>query len=546
MLPYRLGPGPTRARQRGRAKRRIVSCLDDNTVAAFLQGLLDDPARASVEQHIDDCESCRNLLSAAVGTLSVVDTGLATRIEGAGGGGDALARSGQRVADRYLLEREIGRGGMAQVWCATDTKLRREVAIKLMSRRSRAAASGSERFEREAMAIARLRSPYVVEIYDYGLTDGCPFIVMEILQGQDLRQRLEARGRLSVAEVAAIVIDTAKGLSVAHEAGIVHRDLKPANIFLHQLELGEEQVKVFDFGVAKMLQDEAVPSAQTTAEGVMVGTPRYMSPEQTHGSKAIDHRSDLWSLGVIAYTALTGRFPFSGEGVGEIMAQITRETPPAPSTIDPELPAALDGFFARALAKDPAERHSSAVQMAAEMADIADVSITLPESDVRPRGDSGRGAADGAAAAVRQRGKGSWLGGGRVVLPVVLAIAGVSIVVALSRGGPQSPSPASGSAIGSGAGRPAQSNGAESTTSSWRLTPSSQTSNDTAGSRPTRSNGDATTTGSNTTGPISAAHRPSTFPTSASASSQPSASAAPPVPSLGKSVDPKDPFPGPW
>ncbi len=518
-------------------------CLDDNTVAAFLEGVLSERLRARVEQHIDRCENCRNLLSGAVDSTGA-ETGLATRIEGAGGGRRVLAQSGQRIADRYVLERELGRGGMAQVWRASDSKLRRDVAIKLMSRRSLAAASGFERFEREAMAIARLRSPYVVEIYDYGLADGCPFIVMEMLEGEDLRQRLKERGRLSVAEVANIVIDTAKGLSAAHEAGIVHRDLKPANIFLHRLELGEEQVKVFDFGVAKMLQDDAVPSAQTTAEGVMVGTPRYMSPEQTHGSKAIDHRSDLWSLGVIAYTALTGRFPFAGEGVGEIMTQITRETPQAPSTIDPDLPAAVDRFFARALAKAPADRHDSALQMATEMADIADVSITFPQSHRPVLDERGPGVprlVARTAPADGQPQQRSWLRLRGPLLPVVV-VAAVVGVLAL-RGGDQESEPSVGATAASSAVT-RQSSAAGPIHSVSKSTPATSApagAQRTAPAVPTRS---AHANPSALTGRAMTSAAPASSRSTTSA--WPSATDASPAASPSKSVDPKDPYPGPF
>ncbi|MEQ9318155.1 MAG: serine/threonine-protein kinase, partial [Polyangiaceae bacterium] len=164
--------------------------------------------------------------------------------------------AGTMIADRYRLERQLGEGGMGSVWAAVDEKLRREVAIKLVTERIADSERALARFEREAMAVARLRSPYIAQVYDYGVQDGSPYIIMELLEGEDLKVMLARQGRLTVEDTARIVVQVAKALHAAHATGIVHRDLKPANVFLSRGH-GEEVCKVFDFGVAKALNDLA-------------------------------------------------------------------------------------------------------------------------------------------------------------------------------------------------------------------------------------------------------------------------------------------------
>ena len=263
---------------------------------------------------------------------------------------------GRLVGGKYSLEREIGRGGMGSIWIALDTQLRRRVALKLM-RPEMTSASSRGRFEREAMAVARIQSPHVIQIYDYGIDDDAQYIVMELLEGEDMEARIVRNPKLSIAAVATMVSQTAKALGAAHAAGIVHRDLKPANIFLARGE-AEEMVKILDFGVAAMsaLGDDL----HTTRTGTVLGTPHYMSPEQARSARSLDHRSDLWSLGVVAYRALTGHHPFSGESLGDLIVKICTDPFTPASEVVPELGAAVDHFFERALAKDPAQRFQSA------------------------------------------------------------------------------------------------------------------------------------------------------------------------------------------
>jgi serine/threonine-protein kinase len=270
------------------------------------------------------------------------------------------------VAGKYRLERFLARGGMGSIWVARDERLRRTVAVKFMepdytSPESRA------RFEREAQAAAQLATPHVVQVYDHGIDDGTPFIVMELLEGEDLAQRLKREHRLSLPDAAVIAVQIGRALRRAHTAGIVHRDLKPQNVFLAR---GDDAIvaKILDFGVAKAnLGDEG----ETTRTGDVIGSPKYMSPEQARGLKAVDHRSDLWSLGVILFRAVTGKPPFDGDSATDVIVKICAEPVPAATEIAPDLPAELDPFFKRALARDPAQRFQTAGELVDAFAELA-------------------------------------------------------------------------------------------------------------------------------------------------------------------------------
>ncbi|MBK8259032.1 MAG: protein kinase [Polyangiaceae bacterium] len=262
---------------------------------------------------------------------------------------------------KYLLERELARGGMGTLWVALDTQLRRRVALKRVGADVASSRLAFTRFEREAMAVARLSHPNVVQIHDYGFDGEAPFIVMELLEGEDLSERLGRAGRLSLAALIPIITQACKALSAAHAANIVHRDLKPANIFLAR-SVEEDRVKVLDFGIAALGPEPGAGGEASFVEGGVVGTPPYMSPEHARG-RAVDHRSDLWSLGVVAYQALTGRLPFDSPSLGDLLAAICMDPIAPPSSIVSDLPAEVDWFFQRALARAPSERFQSAEEM---------------------------------------------------------------------------------------------------------------------------------------------------------------------------------------
>jgi eukaryotic-like serine/threonine-protein kinase len=280
------------------------------------------------------------------------------------------------VAGKYRLTTLIGRGGMGSVWEGTHTTLGTQVAVKFIDSQYAESPEARNRFESEARAAARLRSKHVVEVYDHGVTDdGRPFIVMEYLRGEPLDTRLDRVGRLPAKETARLVMQVCRALSKAHAAGIVHRDLKPENVFLvWDDEDGADVAKVVDFGIAKFT-DSSLGNSSATRTGSVLGTPYYMSPEQARGLRSVDHRSDLWSVGVIAYRCIVGVLPFEGEAVGDLLVKLCTAPLPIPSQIAADVPPGFDAWFAKALARDPAERFSSANELAESLGAVCGVAV---------------------------------------------------------------------------------------------------------------------------------------------------------------------------
>ncbi|HEU5077380.1 MAG TPA: serine/threonine-protein kinase, partial [Polyangiaceae bacterium] len=259
------------------------------------------------------------------------------------------------LAGRYRLLHQLGQGGMGSVWTAEHLALHSLVAVKLLDEQIAKNPDAVERFRREAQAAATLRSAHVVQVLDYGVDGTTPFLVMEALKGEDLAARLQRSGRLEPMALFEIMQQVARAVGRAHEAGIVHRDLKPENVFLVD-EGDHEIVKVLDFGIAKSVAPGFAPSATRT--GVTMGTPYYMSPEQAEGKREVDHRTDLWALGVIASECLTGVRPFDGQTFGELLLNICARPAPVPSTLA-VVPPYFDAWFAKATDRDPARRFSS-------------------------------------------------------------------------------------------------------------------------------------------------------------------------------------------
>jgi serine/threonine-protein kinase len=263
------------------------------------------------------------------------------------------------VADRFRLTRLLGRGGMGSVWLAHHMGLDIPCAVKFIEGEFAQVPEAQARFEREAKAAAQLRSPHVVQILDHGVWQGTPYMAMELLEGEDFGKRLQRIGRMSPQEVCAIITQVTRALTKAHAAGIVHRDLKPDNIYLVKDD-DREIAKVLDFGIAK---SSTALDGGNTKTGAMLGTPYYMSPEQAQGIKAVDHRSDLWSLAIIVFQALTGRLPFESEALGDLLVKIIVAPVPMPSQFAPDLPASLDRWWLKAANRDPAQRYQSAKEL---------------------------------------------------------------------------------------------------------------------------------------------------------------------------------------
>ncbi|MEO7035632.1 MAG: serine/threonine-protein kinase [Polyangiaceae bacterium] len=267
--------------------------------------------------------------------------------------------NGTLLAGKYRLESLIGRGGMGSVWRAEHLGLNAPVAVKLLDQVAfTGSAEALNRFHREARAAAAIRSPHVVQTFDHGVDEtlGLPFIVMELMEGESLADRLAHRGPISPTEVAPIFTHVARALSRAHEAGIVHRDLKPDNVFLVRNE-DEEIAKVLDFGIAKA-QAHGLAGNSATVTGAVMGTAYYMSPEQISGAK-VDLRTDLWALGVMACECLTGRRPFEADTIGGITLKICIEPIPRPSSFA-MVPVGFDEWFVKIVNRDPAQRFTSA------------------------------------------------------------------------------------------------------------------------------------------------------------------------------------------
>jgi serine/threonine-protein kinase len=265
---------------------------------------------------------------------------------------------------------------MGSVWEGTHTTLGTQVAVKFIDAEYADSPEARNRFESEARAAARLRSKHVVEVYDHGMTeDGRPFIVMEYLRGEALDARLDRVGRLSPKDTARIVMQVCRALAKAHAAGIVHRDLKPENVFLvWDDEDGADVVKVVDFGIAKFT-DNQLGNSSATRTGSVLGTPYYMSPEQARGLRSVDYRSDLWSVGVIAYRCIVGVLPFDGEAVGDLLVKLCTAPLPVPSQVMADVPPGFDAWFEKALAREPSARFSSASELAQSLGAVCGVSV---------------------------------------------------------------------------------------------------------------------------------------------------------------------------
>src|SRR5215208_3485980 len=262
-----------------------------------------------------------------------------------------------QVVSHYRLEEEIGRGGMGVVYRATDTRLGRALAIKMLPADATADPDRNARFVREAQAASALNHPHIVTIYDIGAADGVTFIAMELVDGTPL-DRVLAASPLTIVQAVEYGAQIAAALEAAHASGIVHRDIKPGNIMITR----DGRVKVLDFGLAKLVErapDEATKTALATRAGVILGTAAYMSPEQAEG-RPVDRRSDIFSLGGVLYEMLAGRRPFAGSSDIGVITAILRDTPAPVQSARRDVPAAVAAIVDRCLAKDPALRYPDA------------------------------------------------------------------------------------------------------------------------------------------------------------------------------------------
>src|SRR5438094_881877 len=273
---------------------------------------------------------------------------------------DAVAVVTAALGDRYAIDRELGRGGMATVYVAQDRRHAREVAIKVL-RPDVAAAIGAERFLREIAIAARLTHPHVLPLIDSGRAAGSLYYVMPYVRGESLRQRLARERRLPLKDALRIARELGAGLDYAHREGFIHRDVKPENVLL-----ADGHAVIADFGIARAIC-QSCDGQNVTEVGLTIGTPEYMSPEQAAGDRDLDGRSDLYSLACVIYETLAGEPPFAGASARAVMAQHLSEAPPPLRARRPDAPAAVEQALARALAKDPADRFATVAQFVAAL-----------------------------------------------------------------------------------------------------------------------------------------------------------------------------------
>jgi eukaryotic-like serine/threonine-protein kinase len=278
-------------------------------------------------------------------------------------------KAGTVVASRYRLRHLLGEGGMGEVWAATHVVTGKQVALKALKAEKATRPDLVQRFFREARAATVVGHANVVEVHDVFSFAGVPVMVMELLEGESLRERLRRDGTLSVTELVALLVPVVSAVGTAHARGIVHRDLKPENVFLVPSLRQGFSPKVLDFGIAKLAaEDIELSSMEMTRTGSLIGTPYYMAPEQAAGERDNDHRCDVWALGVLAFECLSGRRPFEGENFGQIFKRIITEPVPSLAALRPDLPSEITSLVDGMLVKEREGRR-----------ELADVLTTLSQ-----------------------------------------------------------------------------------------------------------------------------------------------------------------------
>ena len=289
---------------------------------------------------------------------------------------------GQTVGN-YVVSAKLGEGGMGMVYLAEHPVIGRKAALKAIHPQYARNPEVVSRFVTEAKSVNQIGHEHIVDVTDFGTTSAGDFyFAMEYLQGTALVDLIRSGPRFAVDRALRIAAQIADALQASHDHGVIHRDLKPDNIFLVPHGDDPDFVKVLDFGLAKLVHPSGGTPTHSTQVGLVLGTPYYMAPEQCEATAEIDHRADVYALGVILFEMVTGKLPFGGEGYGEIMLKQINMAPPAARSIVPELPLALDAILSRALAKDPAQRFQSMAELRTALLDLDGYAASLPEVGV--------------------------------------------------------------------------------------------------------------------------------------------------------------------
>ena len=357
-------------------------CLGLEAVQGFVRGMVDAGAADRIEEHLDDCDECRALVAAlargeggqaVAGTIAGLDSAAAAALAMALTGFDLGAPDrvsagpsllGSTLADTYQLVRVIGMGGMGVIYEARHARLRgKRYAVKLLAGQHAGSSEVLARFRREAEIASRLGNEHIVETHDFNVSDGHAYMVMELLEGEDLAGRIRARGAMPPGDAMRIAGQAASALEAAHRAQVVHRDLKPSNVFLCQRS-GRDHVKLLDFGLSKVLDSMTVMTRQYS----LLGTPAYMSPEQAEGRiHEVDARSDVFALAAIVWEMLTGTMAFAAPTIADALHRVRFVDPPDVHLLRRDVPPAVSAALRRALAKDRLARTPAVSELAAEL-----------------------------------------------------------------------------------------------------------------------------------------------------------------------------------